>query len=706
MPKKGRKRVAKEDRKNLRLWAEGARESVLTPHIEPYADALERNWRSERDYLKKICNEFNARISWRLGDHEEPNLPLPEFKPQEILVEEELTEEEEKQKRARLVVLRDRIRRWLKYRVRRLRKQVRGRLDARKDPWALLLAKLSGIRVPQKARQAYQQFMHEKFDTDIAPVVAEEWAATSVNKDGSLKTKKDADGPFRAKVARDLFAKLPESERQGYAARAKEEAAERRAEFEAAMKDPPSKSPEARQKCIDNVGSFMGPILEGIRERTGLHSVIIMGGPIPKYGGELRSVYVAYGRNRTSASEHFPQWGKQRFDSVLELMKEYLQTAFTAQEIDESRLPDGLEGAKYKMPPDADADSGSDSDSDSGSDSDDSDSSDSGAESSDSNRDSDDSDGAGARKGKRKGKKQEKKKEKRARKDAQKENVAKPTQGKGKRKGGKGAEPVLSYEELRLSIAQKAKSGAKKRAREDEPAPATRKSRRLNNSTRDTGSDEMPDTSPTPPAARAPQTPATTQPPPPPPPPPPPETPSATPPPTITVELPNDCPAWLSESIAWLTTEDLGCHYSSLLAALVKLETKYGFAEDNRGKLPAALRPAQVHSWIKGGRGKKMKGSPCINDVAAYAKVWNEWWDSLQPPWRTRDSSGHWSIGGSPGDNWDPLEAPGPNGCLSVAAALCFWGRSKSQSDELREQWDRAVQDVAWMLEGLEASIL
>ncbi|KAJ7511247.1 hypothetical protein B0H11DRAFT_1899713 [Mycena galericulata] len=196
MPKKGRKRVPKEDRRNLRLWAEGARESVLTPHIEPYADALERNWRSERDYLKKICNEFNARISWRLGDHEEPDLPLPEFNEKNILVDEKLSEEEEKQKGARLVVLRERIRRWLKYRVRRLRKQVRGRLDARKDPWAVLLAKLAGITVPPKARQAYQQYMHEKYDDEIAPVVAREWAATTVNPDGSVKTKKAADGPF------------------------------------------------------------------------------------------------------------------------------------------------------------------------------------------------------------------------------------------------------------------------------------------------------------------------------------------------------------------------------------------------------------------------------------------------------------------------------------------------------------------------------
>ncbi|KAJ7432603.1 hypothetical protein B0H11DRAFT_1759961, partial [Mycena galericulata] len=174
------------------------------------------------------------------------------------------------------------------------------------------------------------------------------------------------------------------------------------------------------------------------------------------------------------------------------------------------------------------------------------------------------------------------------------------------------------------------------------------------------------------------------------------------------ITFPSDCPPWLSESITWLMAEDLGCHYSSLLAALVKLEVKYGFAADNRGQLPAALRPSQVHSWIKGGRGKKTRAPPCINNVAAYAKAWSEWWDSMQPPWRTCDADGYWSVGGSWGaaDEWDPLEAPGPNGCLSVAVALFFWGRYKSQPEALRVKWDRAVQDVVWMLEGLEASIV
>jgi hypothetical protein len=100
--RKSKKRVAKEARRNLRLWAEGARENILLPHIEPYADKLERGWREESDYLQIVTNKFHARISWRLADHEEPELPLPSYDPKAVQDEEMLDEEETAEKRKRI----------------------------------------------------------------------------------------------------------------------------------------------------------------------------------------------------------------------------------------------------------------------------------------------------------------------------------------------------------------------------------------------------------------------------------------------------------------------------------------------------------------------------------------------------------------------------------------------------------------------------
>lgn len=96
------KRIAKEDRWNRKLWAEGAREQVLTPHIEAYADALERGHRAERDYRQKVYNEFHACIDWRLEDHEQPPTPLAEYDPEAQLAVEQLSEEEQVRKREKI----------------------------------------------------------------------------------------------------------------------------------------------------------------------------------------------------------------------------------------------------------------------------------------------------------------------------------------------------------------------------------------------------------------------------------------------------------------------------------------------------------------------------------------------------------------------------------------------------------------------------
>ncbi|KAJ7040189.1 hypothetical protein C8F04DRAFT_1178284 [Mycena alexandri] len=385
--RKTRKRIAKAERKNLRLWAEGVRESILKPHIEPYGDALERGWRAEREYLQRICNEFHAKISWELQDHEEPDLPLVAYDPLAPVDDKESVNAQVVAKRERITLLNKRIRNWFKYRVRKLRKFLHSKLDPRKDPWAILLAKLSNFHVPPKARQAYQEYFHENNDK-IAPVVAQRWAKTT-GAGSNVQTSKNPDAAFRAQVARELFAELSEEERAVYGKQAKDNAAAARAKYDLELKTPPSKAPEDRHACIHNVGDFLGPILLGIYERTGLHSVVLMGGPIPEYGGELQSIYVSYGRSITCGN-HFPDFLGGRWNIVLDLMKEYLQTAFSEAGADwdtakrdqeEAALPespDVLRGAKYTIDS-----QGSDAD-------DSADGSDSDSSENDSNADSDD----------------------------------------------------------------------------------------------------------------------------------------------------------------------------------------------------------------------------------------------------------------------------------------------------------------------------
>ncbi|KAK7042098.1 hypothetical protein R3P38DRAFT_2511411 [Favolaschia claudopus] len=327
--KRQRKRVAREDRKNLRLWAEGARESILTPHLDAYQAALDQGRRQERKFLKSVCREFHARVNWRTKDHEEPI--VLDWDPSAMEVVEELSGDDERARAARVDELNKRIRRWFLYRLRKLRKQKPSSgLDPTKDPYAVLLGKLSGLAAPPKARQAYQQFMHESYNTKVAPVVAEQWEAQRIENTTLAEKTKEPKAGFRAQVARQVFSELPESERAAIADRAKQEASDARAAYTAALKSPPSQSAAARQKCIDGLPDFVAPILQGINQHTGLHVTLLVGGPIPEFGGDIRTVHLSYGRNRTALAQHWPQWDKARFsENVSKFMIEYLHTAYS-----------------------------------------------------------------------------------------------------------------------------------------------------------------------------------------------------------------------------------------------------------------------------------------------------------------------------------------------------------------------------------------
>lgn len=90
--------------------------------------------------------------------------------------------------------------------------------------------------------------MRESYTERIAPVVAEKWAEERNKKGEVTERTKEPKAGFRAKVASELFARLPKEEQTAIANRAKAEAATARAAYSKALKDPPSQSPEARQR--------------------------------------------------------------------------------------------------------------------------------------------------------------------------------------------------------------------------------------------------------------------------------------------------------------------------------------------------------------------------------------------------------------------------------------------------------------------------
>jgi hypothetical protein len=84
---------------------------------------------------------------------------------------------------------------------------------------------------------------------ELAKVVDERWKEKGINADGSANTKRP-NAPFRAEVAREIFAEMTPEDREGYQRRAVEEAAAARAEYKKEMEKGPSNDPEARQRYV------------------------------------------------------------------------------------------------------------------------------------------------------------------------------------------------------------------------------------------------------------------------------------------------------------------------------------------------------------------------------------------------------------------------------------------------------------------------
>ncbi|KAF7319505.1 hypothetical protein HMN09_00289600 [Mycena chlorophos] len=300
---------------------------------------MDKGLDAERELLRVICCEYNARIHWTAHDLEDP--PLRDWDPDAVIVPETLPPEEQAEKDARLKVLSSRIQRWYRYRVQRTHSIRRTfGCDPRKDPFACFILRLSGYTRPKKRRQGYQQFMREHWD-QLLPVIDQYWDDyKSIHANLARKGHKAG---FRAQVVRPIFDALPEEEREGYVARAKEECDAQNAEYNAALRRAPDLSPEGIEKVLGNVTDFAGEVIQEIHKNTTWHATLLYGGPDPSKGGRISVRHLSIGRNRTARQAHWGNWDEKRFQQVLQFFGEYLQTAFTPAECSAAALPDSLD---------------------------------------------------------------------------------------------------------------------------------------------------------------------------------------------------------------------------------------------------------------------------------------------------------------------------------------------------------------------------
>ncbi|KAJ7732734.1 hypothetical protein DFH07DRAFT_780844 [Mycena maculata] len=129
-------------------------------------------------------------------------------------------------------------------------------------------------------------------------------------------------------------------------------------------------------------------------------------------------------------------------------------------------------------------------------------------------------------------------------------------------------------------------------------------------------------------------------------------------------------PAWAKKARETLEDggEEMGGEWKRVVDVWWKVEEAGKFTKKKeKGSLSATKRPKQVALWVKWAR----VGTPTVT-LPVFS---NEW-------------------------RWEALRHPGQNGFLNVLVCLKWW-HEKLETDAERDEWDRAVDDVLWVLEGI-----
>ena len=152
-------------------------------------------------------------------------------------------------------------------------------------------------------------------------------------------------------------------------------------------------------------------------------------------------------------------------------------------------------------------------------------------------------------------------------------------------------------------------------------------------------------------------------------------------------------PDWLQNAQTLFKSENLGSEWDLLFSNWLKFEENSQL--QGTGKLGCQRQPWVITGWIQ--RARASTYHPDIEDINGFKADFHVWWQSLQPDWRRVDSTKNSK---QPEGDWGCIRQSGPNGLLSVVAALFFWGDAV-QNTSARTAWLEALTDVSYVLEQL-----
>ncbi|KIY65249.1 hypothetical protein CYLTODRAFT_492474, partial [Cylindrobasidium torrendii FP15055 ss-10] len=356
MAKPTHKKKPKDQRKSRRGWAEGKREEVLTQYLSRFTQAISgsKPQSAADEVLRVVYARFFYHFPWDKPDDWEPET-IDDFDPDVVMEPEILSEEMQEEKSRVMKEKKSAIQRWLRHRAAKVRQMASDlRADRLSDPYQALLAKLSGIVKPKKARQAYQEWQSSTRSSDprtpepgtepkpnshyIDKAARRRWK----NEAGHSKAPHQIPGFFRQKIARELFNELPADVRDSYKKDAEDAAKKRRAEWDDLLSNQVLEDPIARDSALYNLNDFLTPILAGIESVTGCMAVMSVVGPMGSNGGDISAMIFAHNVNQEAVPKTLFEWMPRRVDAWRDHLKQYGYTYFSTTDMQNAKLPSGV----------------------------------------------------------------------------------------------------------------------------------------------------------------------------------------------------------------------------------------------------------------------------------------------------------------------------------------------------------------------------
>lgn len=161
------------------------------------------------------------------------------------------------------------------------------------------------------------------------------------------------------------------------------------------------------------------------------------------------------------------------------------------------------------------------------------------------------------------------------------------------------------------------------------------------------------------------------------------------------IAVPPNAPAYFAKGVALLRSPDLGPEWAVLVRNWARFEALEGFKATSN--LSATDRPVAVKDWIQ--RARSPAWRPVIVNTEGYGIQFSKWWTSLQPEWRLSEDGA--VLLQTDEAEWECIRKAGPNGLLSVMAALFFWGSAVQGKRGRDAQWLQAVGEVSWVFSRL-----